>query len=105
MKTKLSSSRWVFLSLILSLASILSTLRLAEAQPSAADAIRFLEQSTFGPTPELIARVQQTGFEAFLDEQLAAPISDYLELPFWPQTRPTSCTGECQRDKTSCASG
>jgi uncharacterized protein (DUF1800 family) len=98
MKTKLSSSRWVFLSLILSLASILSTLRLAEAQPSAADAIRFLEQSTFGPTPELIARVQQTGFEAFLDEQLAAPISDYLELPFWPQTRPTSCTGDCQRD-------
>src|SRR4029434_7191693 len=98
MKTKLSSSRWVFLSLILSLASILSTLHLAEAQPSAADAIRFLEQSTFGPTPELIARVQQTGFEAFLDEQLAAPISDYLELPFWPQTRPTSCTGECQRD-------
>jgi uncharacterized protein (DUF1800 family) len=33
-----------------------------------------------------------------LDEQLAAPISDYLELPFWPQTRPTSCTGDCQRD-------
>ena len=98
MKTQLSSSRWVFLSLILSLASILSTLRLAEAQPSAADAIRFLEQSTFGPTPELIARVQQTGFEAFLDEQLAAATSDYPELPFWPQTRPTSCTGECQRD-------
>jgi uncharacterized protein (DUF1800 family) len=98
MKTKLSSSRWVFLSLILSLASILSTLRLAEAQPSAADAIRFLEQSTFGPTPELIARVRQAGFEAFLDEQLTAPISDYPELPFWPQTRPTSCTGDCQRD-------
>src|SRR5262245_26959200 len=78
----------MFLSLFLSLTSALATVRLVEAQPSAADAVRFLEQSTFGPTPELIARVRQAGFEAFLDEQLAAPISDYLELPFWPQTRP-----------------
>jgi len=92
------SSHLMFLSLFLSLTSALATVRLVEAQPSAADAVRFLEQSTFGPTPELIARVRQAGFEAFLDEQLAAPISDYLELPFWPQTRPTSCTGDCQRD-------
>ena len=92
------SSHLMFLSLFLSLTSALATVRLVEAQPSAADAVRFLEQSTFGPTPELIARVRQAGFEAFLDEQLGAPISDYLELPFWPQTRPTSCTGDCQRD-------
>ena len=92
------SSHLMFLSLFLSLTSGLATVRLVEAQPSAADAVRFLEQSTFGPTPELIARVRQAGFEAFLDEQLGAPISDYLELPFWPQTRPTSCTGDCQRD-------
>ena len=88
----------LFLSLILSLASTLGTVRLVEAQPSAADAVRFLEQSTFGPTPELIDRVRQAGFEAFLDEQLAAPMTDYPDLPFWPQTRPTSCTGDCQRD-------
>jgi uncharacterized protein (DUF1800 family) len=92
------SSHLMFLSLFLSLTSALATVRLVEAQPSAADAVRFLEQSTFGPTPELIARVRQAGFEAFLDEQMGAPISDYLELPFWPQTRPTSCTGDCQRD-------
>ena len=92
------SSHLMFLSLFLSLTSALVTVRLVEAQPSAADAVRFLEQSTFGPTPELLARVRQVGFEAFLDEQLAAPISDYPELPFWPQTRPTSCTGDCQRD-------
>jgi uncharacterized protein (DUF1800 family) len=98
MKTKLSSSRLVFLWLILSSASTLSTVGLAEAQLSAADTVRFLEQSTFGPTPELIARVQQIGFEAFVDEQLAAPMTDYPDLPFWPQTRPTSCTGDCQRD-------
>jgi len=92
------SSYLLFFSLMLSLASTLATVRLVEAQPSAADAVRFLEQSTFGPTPELIARVRQAGFETFLDEQLATPISDYPDLPFWPQTRPTSCTGDCQRD-------
>ena len=92
------SSHLMFLSLFLSLTSALATVGLVEAQPSAADTVRFLEQSTFGPTPELIARVRQAGVDAFLDEQLAAPISDYPELPFWPQTRPTSCTGDCQRD-------
>jgi uncharacterized protein (DUF1800 family) len=62
------------------------------------DTVRFLEQSTFGPTPETISRVQQSGFEAFLNEQVAAQLSDYPDLPFWPQTRPATCTGDCQRD-------
>jgi uncharacterized protein (DUF1800 family) len=25
-------------------------------------------------------------------------LSDYPDLPFWPQTRPATCTGDCQRD-------
>jgi uncharacterized protein (DUF1800 family) len=70
----------------------------AEGQTSPADIVRFLEQSTFGPTNELIAHVQEIGFDAFLNEQAASPTIDYPDLPFWPQTRPTSCTGECQRD-------
>jgi uncharacterized protein (DUF1800 family) len=86
------------LSFILSLMIIVSTVRLVDAQPSPADTIRFLEQSTFGPTSELVGHVQQISFEAFLNEQAAAPMADYPELPFWPQTRPTSCTGDCQRD-------
>ncbi len=45
----------------------------------AATAARFLEQSTFGPTPELIAHVQTTGLQGYLDEQFAAPISSYDE--------------------------
>ena len=99
MKTNLSSSRMMFsFSSILSLVFILSTVHLVEAQPSPADTIRFLEQSTFGPTNDLITHVQQVGWEAFLNEQLAAPTADYPDLPFWPQTRPTSCTGDCQRD-------
>jgi uncharacterized protein (DUF1800 family) len=40
-------------------------------------AVRFLEQSTFGPTPQLIAHVQQAGFDAFLAEQFAAPVTTY----------------------------
>src|SRR5262245_21310846 len=67
-----------------------------EAQPSRADTIRFLEQSTFGPTSELVAHVQDIGFEAFLTEQFAAPMSDYPELEFWPPRRPPSCTETCQ---------
>src|SRR5262249_35527808 len=77
---------------------LVSTPRLVDAQPSPADTIRFLEQSTFGPTSDLIARTQQLGFETALAEQAAAPMTDYPDLPFWPQTRPTSCTGDCQRD-------
>ena len=99
MKTNLSSSRLVLsFSSILSLVFILSTVHLVEAQPSPADTTRFLEQSTFGPTSELVGHVQRVGWEAFLNEQLAAPTANYPDLPFWPQTRPTSCTGDCQRD-------
>ena len=70
----------------------------AATQSLGPDTVRFLEQSTFGPTYDLIAHVQEIGLEAFLNEQAAAPTSDYPDLPFWPQTRPTSCTGDCQRD-------
>lgn len=42
-------------------------------------AVRFLEQSTFGPTPSLVAHVQQVGFDAFLNEQFASPVTT---LPF-----------------------
>jgi len=69
-----------------------------DAQPSWPDTVRLLEQSTFGPTAPLIAYVQQVGFEAFLQEQLAAPTTDYPDLPFWPQNRPPTCTGDCARD-------
>ena len=84
--------------LVLLSAFLLTTAGPGEAQLSVADTVRFLEQSTFGPTPDLIAHVRQVGFDAFLAEQLAAPMTDYPDLPFWPQTRPTSCTGDCQRD-------
>lgn len=41
---------------------------------------RFLDQSTFGPTPQLMAHVQQIGIPAFLDEQFATPESSWPAL-------------------------
>jgi uncharacterized protein (DUF1800 family) len=103
MKPQRVSYRLRFLMFVILTAAIaLNDLHAAWAQPSQADTVRFLEQSTFGPTNDLIAHVQQVGFEAFLDEQASAPMSNYPELPFWPQTRPTTCTNAapstCQRD-------
>ncbi len=90
--------RMLFWSCHLLLVFAVISVHRVEAQPSGADTVRFLEQSTFGPTSELVAQVQNIGFEAFLNEQFAASLSDYPELEFWPQTRPPSCTGTCQRD-------
>ena len=51
---------------------------LASGTPATADAGRFLSQSTFGPTDLLIAKVQSQGFDGFLNEQFAAPMSSHL---------------------------
>ena len=85
-------------SLHLLLVFVVISVHRVEAQPSRADTVRFLEQSTFGPTSELVAHVQDIGFEAFLNAQFTAPMSDYPELEFWPPRRPPSCTETCQTD-------
>ena len=69
--------------------------------PSTADVVRFLEQATFGPTPELIAHVQEVGFDGYLIEQFNTPASSYPTLPLYPTTRDTSSCpngSTCQRD-------
>ena len=38
---------------------------------------RFLEQSTYGPNPTLMARIRQLGIPAFLEEQLGMPESPW----------------------------
>lgn len=40
-------------------------------------AVRFLEESTYGPTPELVSQVQLTGFDPFLQGQMTAATSTY----------------------------
>jgi len=49
-----------------------------------ADAVRLLEQSTFGPNDTLLAHVQSIGTQAFLNEQFAAPASQYPAFKYVP---------------------
>jgi uncharacterized protein (DUF1800 family) len=51
---------------------------LPSGTPTAADAARFLSQTTFGATDQLITQVQNEGFDAFLNEQFAAPASSLV---------------------------
>src|SRR5207237_6134857 len=62
---------------------------------------RFREQATFGPTPDLIAHVQQVGFDAFITEQFALPAPLFPQLGNWPENPPNTCTGNCVRDNYS----
>jgi uncharacterized protein (DUF1800 family) len=52
----------------------------SSAPPGPIEAARFLEQAGFGPTPASVARVQQIGYAAYLDEQFAAPLSTYYDF-------------------------
>jgi uncharacterized protein (DUF1800 family) len=58
------------------------------------EAIRFLEQSTFGPTPALAAHVQSVGLQAFLDEQFAATASTYPALTPYPTDNNVGCPAD-----------
>ena len=67
---------------------------------TAEEAARFLQQSTWGPTADLISHVQDVGFRKFLEEQFDAPMSSYPTLPLVPSTPPTDCPANsiCRRD-------
>lgn len=66
-------------------------------QASDADAIRFLEQSTWGPTPADLAHIKAVGFSAYLNEQFQAPVlnapkgSNYPDLFFPVDDQATAC--------------
>jgi len=56
---------------------------------SARAAARFLDQATWGPTPDSIAALQQVGIESWLASQFATAPSDrrsvHLEDPIMPR--------------------
>ncbi len=76
-----------------------------------ADATRFLEQATFGPTTADIALVQSEGFEAWLKTQFGTPKTGYTGFSYVPHTalpdctsdpaNPTSTASLCARDSYS----
>lgn len=72
---------------------------LAKAQPSEAESVRFLKHSTFGPTPALIAKIREIGFEAFLTEQFGAGMAGYPELA--PRA-PNAASCDIEPDPATC---
>lgn len=64
-------------------ASEVFVLPVGVAQPKVSykAAVRFLEQTTWGPTPASIARVQELGFDAWLTEQFNQPALSRFALP------------------------
>ncbi len=66
------------------------------------DAVRFLEQSTFGPTEALAASLQDGGFSGFVDAQFAASASSLGSYPVVLQPPavvcPLSAPSNCYRD-------
>jgi len=59
-----------------------------------ADAVRLLEQATWGPNETLVAHVKSVGAAAFLDEQFATPQTKYTVFPPMPSSRPATCIDE-----------
>jgi uncharacterized protein (DUF1800 family) len=89
------------LTALLALGLALAPLATATAAPTLDEAARFLEQATFGPTPDLIAHVQEVGFDGFISEQFALPSPAFPILDNWPTSPPSSCNATCQRDNYS----
>ena len=65
---------------------------------STADAARFLEYSTWGPSIPDVWHLERTGYGTVLEEQFAAPPSSYPTLQLVPSTIPADCDAICRRD-------
>ena len=58
---------------------------------TASDAARLLDQATFGVTASDVAQVQSLGIDAYIDQQIAAPASQYSGFVYTPHTAPSNC--------------
>lgn len=74
------------------------------AVDSKADWVRFLEQSSFGPTPVDIQDWRTIGFDAWLNTQHQLPASRFPDLPAFPANQNLGCpatlvnAAQCKRD-------
>jgi uncharacterized protein (DUF1800 family) len=60
----------------------------------AADAVRLLRQASFGPTEAESRRVAAMGADAWIDEQLALPATQYPAYAWMPANRPDTCVDD-----------
>ncbi len=63
-----------------------------------AEAIRFLQQASWGPNKATLQKVQQQGISAWIDGQLKARPKAYPNLKFYPESQPENCVDNCARD-------
>ena len=64
-----------------------------------AEAARFLAQATYGPTLTDIAHLRQVGYEAWFDEQFAAPPSYQQPFLDWVPSQPPGQNGVYQQQR------
>ena len=68
------------------------------------DGLRFLEQTTWGPTDADLAHLRSIGMLPYLNEQFNTPpvfpsvSSDYPATPLYPVNQPSPCDATCVRD-------
>jgi uncharacterized protein (DUF1800 family) len=67
------------------------------APVSAADAARLLEQATFGVTANDVAHVQSIGIDAYINEQMAYPPTQYTGYGYTPHAGRPGCIGDGSR--------
>jgi uncharacterized protein (DUF1800 family) len=63
-----------------------------------AEAVRFLQQASWGPNKATLLKVQQQGIAAWIDGQLKARPKAYPNLKFYPESQPANCVDNCARD-------
>ena len=72
------------------------------ATVSQADATRFLEQSSFGPTSATVAEVQKLGIAGYPTQQFATPATGYKGYVYYPSSPKEGCPApiapNCYRD-------
>jgi uncharacterized protein (DUF1800 family) len=61
---------------------------------SESDAARLLDQATFGVTASDVKKLESIGIEAYLDQQMAAPATQYTGFSYTPHTAPAGCVND-----------
>ncbi|MEP7208525.1 MAG: DUF1800 family protein [Casimicrobiaceae bacterium] len=65
-----------------------------------ADIVRFLEQSTLGPTEALVEEVKGKGIAEWTDEQLSLNVTRYTQYPYAERIQNSSFASLCNDDST-----
>jgi len=73
----------------------------AAQRTTPAEAARFLNHASFGPTQESIAEVVRRGYEGYLNDQFDLPWVATASLPDMPYRVPSDCKDICWRDNYS----